>query len=200
MKRFLLVFGFFLCYGTTLQAQCFKIDSLRRVLIIWQKRDSVRVNALNALAKEYVIDRRFQNAEYYSQQAFRLADQIKYEEGKADALMILGDVYYDDPFKRDEESIDSYKSAVAIYDSISHIQKLTQAQRIIGDYYYDLFYIRDDYYEMALDYYSQCYENSLDIPDPVQAAEVCFIIGQLHDILGNNKESQQYFLKAVEFK
>ena len=200
MKRLFLVLYIFFTLSTNCWAQCYRIDSLRRVLTVWPQRDTNRVNTLNLLAEEYIKDRRPKNAEYFAKQALVFSNQLEFKRGEADAQLILGTVYFEDPLKRDEESIQSYLKALNSYERLNLKTKQAETSKIIGDYYYNLFYIREDYYEKALEYYLRYYEISRSLDDPVKTAEACVMVGQLYDHLGNNEKSRDYFLKAVELK
>ena len=200
MKRLFLILYILLTLSSNVWAQCYRIDSLRRVLTVWTNRDTNRVNTMNLLAEEYIIDKRPKNAEYFAKQALVIANQLEYKKGEANAQVILGRVYFKDPLKRDDESIQNYQKALNNYERLGLKVKQAETTKLIGDYYYNLFYIREDYYQIALDYYLRYYEISQSLRDLVKTAEACVIIGQLYDHLGDPTKSQDYFLKAVELK
>ncbi|MDX2301206.1 MAG: ATP-binding protein [Microscillaceae bacterium] len=200
MKRHFLLVLFLVLVSLNTWAQCFRIDSLRRVLAVWPSRDTTWVNTMNLLAGEYITDRLYKNAEYFAMQAQYMSSRIQYEEGEADAQMVLGDVFYEDPLKRDQESIQSYQKALEIYENLGLKAKQAQAIKVIGDYYYNLFYISEDHYQKSLEYYLKYYQINLELNDPIKTAEACVIIGQLYDHLGDAANSRHYFLKAVELK
>ncbi len=200
MKRLVIFIILFTALYQESKAQCYKIDSLRSVLVVWTKRDTNRVNTLNLLAKEYLKDLRPKNAEYFGQQALVLAESIDHLKGMADAHMILGEAYFTNPLKRDDESIQNYLQGLEIYQKINLKPQEAQALETIGDYYYELSYLKKEYYQRALDYYLQFFALSKQLEDPPTQMRACIVIAQLYAQIGEDKASRKYFLRAVNLK
>ncbi len=195
---FLLILSWFSLSSAA--AQCYKIDSLLRVVRVLPKMDSSKVDALNQLAEEYLLSQREQNAAYFSKQALTLAEKIDYTSGQAYAHYILGKVYYLDDLKRDQESIQSYQTALEIYQSEGNTEKMALLLKTMGQYHYDLFYIRDDYYSIALDYYLKYLKLAEKTGRIAQIAEASVMVGTIYDRLGEEVKSNAYFLKAVQMR
>jgi signal transduction histidine kinase len=190
----------FLVSPCQVDAQCYKIDSLSRVLRVLPREDTIRVDALNQLSEEYLINNREKNAEYFSMQALNLAQKIEYKIGEADAHYLLGKVYFLDDLKRDQESIEEYQKALEIYQSEGNTTKMALTLKTIGKYYYDLFYIRDDYYSIALEYYLKYLKLAEKTGETAQMAEASVMVGTIYEHLGEEVKSNAYFLKAVQMR
>ncbi|NJL14181.1 MAG: hypothetical protein HC913_15005 [Microscillaceae bacterium] len=181
-------------------AQCVKIDSLERSLSQFSRQDTQRVRILNELAKSYLAEKRNNTGLAYAQQAQYLAQILEDTLGLADAKMNLGRAYFDDPFTRDRETIPRYEEALALYLKVENPGRLAQAYKTIGNYYYDLYYISGDNYQKALNYFLKYLKISEKTGQKAQAAEACLSIANLYDQLGDEKNSTQYFLKAVQLR
>ncbi len=181
------------------QAQCYRIDSLRRVLNFISIYDTTRVDALNLLSHEFYEDRQFRNAEYFVRQSLLLAERMKYLLGQGDANLILGDILFQNPISH-SESIESYKKALEIYQSVDSPEKEAHALRQIAEYYYSLFYQKEEYYQFSLEHYLQYAHLSDSLGQTVNTAEAFVSIGNIYDQLGEENQSRQYYLKAVDLK
>ncbi len=200
MRWLFFILIYFSLPSSQVLAQCFKIDSLLRVIPYLSRTDTLRVDALNQLAEEYLETQRESNAEYYAQQALLLAEKIKYATGAADAHLMLGKVYYLDDIKRDQEAISQYKTALEIYQQAQKLDKMAETLKIIGNYYYNLYYIRDDYYSLALEYFLKYLRLAEARNEAAQIAEASVMIGTIYDQLGDEANSNAYFLKAVTMR
>lgn len=200
MRWLLFILIYFSLSSSQVLSQCFKIDSLLRVIPYLSRTDTLRVDAMNQLAEEYLESQRESNAEYYARQALTLAEKINYPTGEGDAHFMLGRVYYLDDIKRDQESISQYKTALEIYQKAQKPNKMALTLKTIGDYYYNLYYIRDDYYSLALEYYLKYLRLAEARNEAAQIAEASVLVGTIYDQLGDEANSNAYFLKAVTMR
>src|SRR6478672_5745683 len=102
------------CIGTTAYSQQKTTDSLK-TLISLTRFDSVKVDALIALNREYLADSP-SIAIRYANEAKNLAEKINYARGLAYAYKGLGLVYnFQGKYL---EAIENYEHSLAIFDSI----------------------------------------------------------------------------------
>ncbi len=195
---FILIY-FSLCSSQAL-SQCYKIDSLLRVIPYLSRTDTLRIDALNQLAEEYLASQRESNAEYYAKQALTIAEKINYPTGEGDAHFLLGKIYYLDDIKRDQEAISQYKRALEIYQKAQKTDRMAITLKTIGNYYYNLYYINDDYYNLALEYFLKYLRLAEARNEAAQIAEASVMIGTIYDQLGDDVNSNAYFLKAVTMR
>ncbi len=114
------------------------------------RRDTAEVRRLNQMGAEAMLEEAgWMSALHYLGQGYRLAEEIGFEEGKADALRLIARV---------EESLGDRKEALQYYLREIDIRKnLGQTEEIAQTYLYlgDFFYKREDLKAQALGYYVQ---------------------------------------------
>lgn len=189
------------CWGD-LQAQCLKIDSLRQQLSLPTLADTTRINILNVLGHEYVLNKQYYYALSMAQQAYQAAERKGYKVGMGDALLTVGDINFhsDDIAKRDNEAVPNYTKALDLFLEAKAHDRIAIAYKTLGDYYYNVSYQKNEYEQQALDYYLlylKASEKSGDKPSLAQAYEN---VGYLYETLGDDKKSTEYFLKVINLK
>jgi signal transduction histidine kinase len=183
-------------------SQCLKIDSLRRVLnvAIAKGQDTLRIDLLNQVAAEHLVNKQDGMAWQIAQQAMALAKQLNYPEGQADALIVIGGVFDDDPLKREKETPPKYLEALEIYKKVNNSTKIAFACKTIGDFYYNLFYVKEGHFAEALTYYEQYVENIEKTNNKLEIAKAYAFIGNMYEEFGEDSKSKEYFQKAVELR
>src|SRR5210317_287522 len=68
------------------------IDSLERVLRT-ANEDTLKVNSLTLLCKQYIYISDFENAMKNAESALKLADKLRFKKGKANAYNYIGSIY-----------------------------------------------------------------------------------------------------------
>jgi signal transduction histidine kinase len=198
---FATLFYFCVVNFSLLKAQCFKIDSLQRALLVLQRKpDTTWVKTANRLSEEFFINKMYGQAEFYALQAQKTAVLINDQIGQGDALILLGNIYFKDDLKRDKDAINSYKKALEIFEILKNSEKIANAHKLIGDYYYNLYYLDNNFYKYALDNYLKALNHIEKSGNKYKTAEICVNIGSLYGELGEEKKSTEYFLKAVKLK
>jgi signal transduction histidine kinase len=202
MKKFLVCLIIILWGANTLQAQCLKIDSLERVLAVLNNKplDSSRINTMNAIALEWLKNRKLYNALGYANQAMAQAKIMGYSIGIADALIVIGGFFVEEPLKREKETIPRYKEALEIYEKSGNPEKIAYGNKVLGDFYYNLFYEKDEHFTEALGYYLKQLEALEKTGNKLPLAKAYAQVGNLYDDMGEDAKSKEYFLKAVELR
>lgn len=201
MKKSILIFCLLILLGEgRIQAQCGKIDSLQRSLLVIKQNDTLRVSTLNHLVEEFILNQQYEKAMFYTQKSIDLAQKINYPMGLGNAYLLLGRVYRQD-ILRYEESLASFKQALQIFKEHQLKAEQAKALRTIGEYYYSLYYMNSQaYYEKSLNYYKAYYKLIENEKDYKKLLDASTMIGKLYSQLGNEEQSQAYFQKAFEYK
>jgi AraC-like DNA-binding protein len=92
-----LILGLIFCWSLgaarSVSAQSQKLDSLAVFVAGYQREDTVKVNALNALSKKYQWTNFYSSLEF-AQQAQKIAEQLNYTKGIATAKYLKGHCYW----------------------------------------------------------------------------------------------------------
>lgn len=204
MKKFILIF-IFLCL-THLKGfgQYGKVDSLLNSRLMLNKVDTSWINVTNLIAQEFLKRKKEKYAigyaTGYANEALRFATQIDYSLGIADALLTLGSIDFENPLKREKETIEKYKKALGIYEKEKDNERLAIALKTIADYYYNLFYLKEENNREALNYYLRYAKVTEKTGNKIQIAEAYIVLGNIYDELEESQKSNEYYLKAVNLK
>lgn len=99
-----------------IKAQNSKVDSLERLLKIYKKVDTVKVNLLFEIAKEELKNNRNKSFRY-STQALELSNKLRFSKGRAKNLGLIGRYH----LKTDKSlALDYSKQALKIADSLNY--------------------------------------------------------------------------------
>lgn len=202
------VFGLFLWITLPAQAQCIKIDSLKRVLG-YVKSDTLRVDTYNALAAVTAGDNEGL-ATLYAQKAYQIAEKIQYQKGLAEALFYIGKF---DKVKGLDQSIENTKQALKIYrEGVKAKRSSTQADkkelRFIAELNETLgtFYFKaptenpQENYRKALEYFKPAIDNRLAVGDSAKAADLYDLKGELHSYLNEDEAALEAFQMSEAIK
>jgi len=109
-----------------------RINSLRLELSK-TKEDTVRVNRLSSLSREYYINNSRDTAFSYAQQALALAGKLNFKKGKATALRYMGNHYSDSG--NIDKALAFYHNALSIARQTGDKQEVSDCLRDIGQLY-----------------------------------------------------------------
>ncbi len=202
MKKIFISLVFLASIHHTASAQCVKIDSLEKVLYVLNTKplDTNRINTMNAIALEWLKNRKPYNALNYANQAMTQAKIMGYQVGVADALVVIGGFFVEEPLKREKETIPRYKEALEIYEKSGNPEKIAYGNKVLGDFYYNLFYEKDEHFDEALEYYLKQVAALEKTDNKLALAKAYAQVGNLYDDMGEDTKSKEYFLKAVELR
>jgi signal transduction histidine kinase len=154
------------------------------------------------LAREYFPLKQNWIAERLAHQVYTYSEQKGYKEGMADALLLLGDVYYRhiDTRKRDKDALESYQQAIKFYEDGDNKIKLANAYKTIGDYYYNLSYLFEEFNRQALRYYLKYLAVAEQSGSKETLAEAYEKVCNLYYELGDESKSMEYSVKVINIR
>jgi CHAT domain-containing protein/tetratricopeptide (TPR) repeat protein len=171
----------------------YKADSLRQVWNNLLLADTIRLDAVQALAFNVYLSTYPDSTFYYSQQMYELAVKTGHKKFEADALNNQGVSlsirgYY-------EPAIVYYERALAIYSEAGNTSGLANsygnigiACRFLGDY------------EKSLDYYMLCLEMHEKNQSKTGISKTYNNIANVYNLLGDYKRSLSYNFKSLAMK
>ena len=142
-----------------------------------------RVDLINQLAEQY------QNSDpercyIKSLEAYRLAEEIAYEEGSAKACIILGDYFFSNNLV--DSSLSKYNIALSIYKGLTDDRKTGEALFKIGTVLFS-----SSNYKAALPYATEALEIFTITDDQISLA-------QAHSLLCDLKSNMGFRTKAID--
>ena len=165
-------------------------DSLRALLQLHTKEDTVKINLLNNLAREI----RKQNpafADSITEQALRLSDKLNYVKGKGNALTMKAIRYYDvADFPHAEATFKEAKQMLeAAKDLHGQIYLLRMQANLLMD---------EGNYALSLDYFLQGLKLAQQAIDIKEAIEINRTIGYLYNVIGDYEKAVPYQNEALK--
>jgi class 3 adenylate cyclase/tetratricopeptide (TPR) repeat protein len=165
-----------------------KIDSLLSVLS--NAKDTVRVNILNSLSKEFEFrepDKSYQ----YAEEAVRLSEEIGYKKGLANGYMNIGNYHseqgdYDNAIKYFEYALELYKKLGDITGEKNILNNIGNVHRYLGNY------------DTALEYFLLSLKMSEKNEDKKGVAYALNNIGILYAIQQQYDKVLEYFNRTLE--
>lgn len=202
MKRLFFVLLLLCISFASATGQCIKIDSLRQLLLLPSLSDTSRINVMNHLGREYLTNKQTWAAEGIAQQTYALATTKNYKVGMGDALLLVGDLYFqsEDIQKRDTECIPKYTEALKLYTEAGIDNRMAIAYRALADYYYTVSYQKNEYQQQAIENYLLYLNSSEKAGNKASLAEAYERVGYLYETLGEDAKSTQYFLKVINLR
>lgn len=114
-------------------------------------QDTQRINQLNLLAQQSLIDKQAHLATRQAQQALQLAQKVTYEKGQASSLFILGKA--NQLHKRFALSLNFFLQAKIIYEKLQQPQDVAWVYYEVGN-----LYLHWQSPQQALNYYKKAYQ------------------------------------------
>lgn len=192
MKKIILLIStlFFYLVAIDLYAQNSEIDSLEKLIQKHTTKDTIRVNLLNTTAhKLYIID--VDKTLLYAKEAQEISNQIGFERGKAQSLVLMG-IYYDE--KADFlDALNSYKRALQIYKKLNDKSGITKCYNNLG-----IIYRYQGDYPSALEYYQKSLNIAEEINDKRGISYSYNNIGIIYFYQGNYSKSLEYYQKSLK--
>ncbi|EZH73411.1 hypothetical protein ATO12_15845 [Aquimarina atlantica] len=180
----------FLSFSTTVLSQNKKIDSLKKELKIYTKKDTVRVKILNHLAYYHYRNNPSQSLAY-AEQAGKLADEIKSIKGKARSFYMKGITHMEQGnFKT---SIANYEKAIQLYTSIDDLKGLAGCNNALG-----VLHKYRGNLKLALEYYTKALEIDQKLGIEMNIPNYLYNMGNIYSDMGKHDEALVNFKKALK--
>ncbi|MFC5048377.1 tetratricopeptide repeat protein [Aquimarina hainanensis] len=179
----------FLSFSTTGLSQYKKIDSLKKELKTYTRKDTVRVKILNHLAY-YLYRNNFSQSLAYAEQAGKLADEIKSVKGKARSFYMKGIAYMERAnFK---VSIHNYEKAIELYTSIDDLKGIAGCKNALG-----VLYNYKGNKKLALQYYEEALAIDQKLGIKKNLPNYQYNIGNIYSDIGKYKKALANYKKAL---
>jgi serine phosphatase RsbU (regulator of sigma subunit)/Tfp pilus assembly protein PilF len=153
--------------------------------------DTSRVNALNALGREYIIEGEYIFADSVLDIALDLSQQLKFKTGEANASTNKGVLYwYQDNYP---QALEYYFNTLRIVEETGDKNLIARSLANIGLVFYD----QKDF-SKALNYYERALAIKEEIKDRKASTIIRGNIGNIHKESGAYDKALDYFSKALE--
>lgn len=108
-------------------------DSLHRV-VVGSKHDTLTIDALNALGRYYAnVGSNNDSALFYANAAEQRSAHKQFQRGKADALLVRGEVSYHQG--KSSEAVAFYQEALKLYETATNKRGIAEAYNALGAVY-----------------------------------------------------------------
>jgi tetratricopeptide (TPR) repeat protein/DNA-binding CsgD family transcriptional regulator len=183
------VFLIICCSLLELNAQNTELDSLKNLLQLNGKPDTVRVNLLNRVASiSYSTD--IDNTLKYAEEARKLADNLNYRKGIAESIRLTG-VYY--RYKSDyPQALEKYQKAVKIFEEIEDKTGIARCLANIG-----VIHRKQGNYTQALDYYERALKLNEEFNNKLGISTCLNNIGIIYRNQGHYPQALEYYQKSL---
>ncbi len=166
------------------------IDSLELDLKA-AKEDTVKVNILNSLSRQYFDISDYELAMKNSESALALADKINYKRGKANAYNAIG-IIYDDQGNY-PEALENYFASLKIREELEDKKGIASCYNNIG-----VSYKAQSNYPEALEKYLASLKIREEIGDKNGISDSYSNIGIIYEKLGNYPEALKNLLASLK--
>ncbi|HEB62342.1 MAG TPA: tetratricopeptide repeat protein, partial [Bacteroidetes bacterium] len=184
---FVLLFS--LSFSTATLAQEATMDSLENELLIYIKKDTVRVNLLNALADSY-HKKDLDKTIAYVKESESIAKAIAFKKGHAKSLHIKGKTK---AFHSNyEQGFQYYDEALQLYKTINFRKGVSECYKDMG-----LFCYKNGNQKQAIKYYKQSLEVSEALNDKEEIFVILNNIGWSYIQIGEYSEALLFYKKAL---
>ena len=194
----LLLFFLGIIYTATSAAQADRrVDSLLTVLTSC-KEDTVKVNTLNALSKQYGRSNKIPEAKKHAEEAKLLAEKIRFKNGIRDAQVNFGNIHnvLANGFMGKNnypEALKNYLAALKIFEKNDYKTGIGYVNGNIGRFYW----IQKNY-PVAMNYYSKAIKVFEEIKDKNGIADTQNGIGLIYENQGKYPEALKYYAEAIK--
>jgi len=153
--------------------------------------DSNKVNALNALARQYIIEGRYIAADSVLSISLKLAKQLKFGPGEAQTLTNTGVLYW---YQADyPNALDNYFKALHIVEASGNKNMIARALANIG-----LVFSSQGDAQKALDYYQRALKIKEEIGDRKAATIIRGNIAEIHKNAGEDELALSSYSAALK--
>jgi signal transduction histidine kinase len=173
-----------------LRAQTSVADSLKHQLNTHLQADTLRVDLLNELAREYRRSKP-KDADSLIDIATGLADQLNYAKGKGNALAVKAARYYD--ASNFPASTKTFEEAKQLLESANDIKGLAFMLRTNAGLLMD-----EGNYALSLDNYLQALKLAEEAGDTKQVIDINGRVGYLYNIIGDYEKAIPYQAEALK--
>ena len=166
-----------------------KIDSLQTLLAKHKTADTVKVNLLNDIARNYMINSDYEKQLNYAQKANKLATELDYKKGEIKSLKYIGYYYA----KSDNTlALECFQKTLKISKEIDNKKEVANSYGGIGN-----ILLRQGDYSSALEYYQKALKISEEIGDKGGVSKSCNNIGIIYANKGDHPKALEYYQKAL---
>jgi len=173
-----------------LQAQTSAADSLKLQLDTHLQADTLRVDLLNALAREYRRSKP-QVADSVINVAMALADQLNYTKGKGNALAVKAARYYD--LSNFPASTKTFEEAKQLLELANDLKGLAFMLKTNAGLLMD-----EGNYALSLDNYLKGLKLAEQVGDIKEVIDINGRIGYLYNIIGDYEKAIPYQAEALK--
>lgn len=145
---------------------------------------------IKALLKLSAVQKSFDSAFLYADEALALSKEKKWELGEASSYKRRGDIFFD--LANYPKSLDNYITSLRIYERLDNVTVLPTLFNSIANVY-----ARQDDFITALDYYRASARARVQIGQDERGA--FFGIGRAHEFNDNLDSALIYYQRAYEF-
>ncbi len=180
-----------------------KIKSLLKLLQSTND-DFTKVNLLNELGWEFVLEAQFLESKVYFKKSEQLAQKLGYKSGLAESYCFLGRGY---EFEGNyAQSLESQFKALAIREDIEDQKGISYSLHYLGDIFLSQANLTDadtvfqDCNKKALDYFFKSLSVAQQIDDKQSIANSYNCIGNTYRQLNNSTKATVYYSKAMKLR
>lgn len=170
-----------------------RLDSLRspvqKSIAENKTADTAFINNLNKLANEYIAQYP-DSTVIYARMAISNAQQIAYQKGTADALLVIATVYVSQG--KYTEAGKNLDEAIALYTPLNDLIGLSNCYKIYGNLYF-----QSSNYDKALNFLNKALAIKQKIHDRQGTARTYLSMGNVYDNLGYPTTALDYYFKAL---
>lgn len=165
-------------------------DSFEMRLEKHSKRDTVRVNLLNARALEmFLVDA--EQMYSFAQEAVELSRKLQFSDGEAEGLRILGIYHYD--ISENQEAAEYFKKALEIFRETENRKGISLCLNHTGRVFWKL-----GDYALALEHFQPAYQIALELKDKELIANSLASLGVLELSQGNYEKARDFFEESLQ--
>jgi serine phosphatase RsbU (regulator of sigma subunit)/tetratricopeptide (TPR) repeat protein len=166
------------------------LDSLRQVLQN-EKRDTVLINAWNAVGRSYILKANYVRADSLSHRALKLSQKIKFEKGLFNSFTNIGVLcYYQGKLP---EALTNYLEALKIAEKRNDKALMARAMANVG-----LIYEDQEEYDKTLEYYFKALKLKEELKEPVGTRAILTNIGRVYRRTEDYQNALVYFSRSLE--
>lgn len=180
-----------------------KIDSLR-LLLQTAEEDISKVNVLNELGWEFVVEAYFSESKEYFKTAEQLAQKLDFKEGLANSISNMGRAFeFEGDYVR---SLEHQFKALKIREEIKDKKGVSYSLHYLGDIYLSQGDLSDndstllEYNQKALDHFFKSLVVAQEINDKQSIANTFNCIGNTFRQQKDSMKAVEYYSKAMKLR